>query len=145
MYPEDVRRLHEASWTALVNPRIEPAQARAALAQAQVACRIGPARYPFAVALALARYRTGDNAGAMATLAEAESLARAAAIPLDPVSLAIRSMALWREGDRPAARKTLDQLAIAFEKNPHPPAALPPPTTTCAISRTRPGRWSPDQ
>ncbi len=121
-YPEDVRRLHEVSWAAVCNRRVESGAARAAVEQAQAACRIGPDRYQLALGLALARYRTGDYAGAIATLAEAEPLARAQTFWPDASGLSIRSMAQWRVGDHTGAKKTLEQAATAFKANHH---ALP--------------------
>jgi hypothetical protein len=118
-YPEDVRRLHEVSWAALRDRSAQPAAARVAVEQAQAACRIGPDRYQLALGLALARHRTGDCAGAIATLADAESLARAQEFWPDPSGLAIRSMAQWRAGDKRPARKTLEQTAVAFKTKPH--------------------------
>ena len=100
-YPEDVRRLHEVSWAALRDRRAGPAAARAALEQAQAACRIGPDRYQFALGLALARYRTGDCAGAIATLAEAESLAQSQ----DVLARSVRS---GHPFDGPVARRRQD-------------------------------------
>jgi eukaryotic-like serine/threonine-protein kinase len=119
VYPEDVRRLHAASWHAILDPCIEPAATRAALEQALVAGAAGHDRYPFVLALALAYYRAGDPAKTLSTLAEAEALGRTLALPIEPMLLAIRAMALWRQGDQIAARKARDQLAIALAKTPH--------------------------
>ena len=118
VYPEDVRKLYRESWAVVRDPRATAASARAAVLQAEAACRVGADRRHFQVCLALARYRAGDFAGALRTITDFEGVKASHPSEPEPIGMAVRCMSLFRLGDRPAAEQAFNQLAMRLQTQP---------------------------
>jgi hypothetical protein len=109
-YVENAGNLDRASRAVVRRPGGQPDAYRRALDQAELACRLAPYEGTYHTTLALAQYRAGMFAEALATLVQAEKLYTAVRQTPPPTDLAVRAMAKFRRGQKDAAKAALDRL-----------------------------------
>jgi WD40 repeat protein len=109
--PEDAERLDQDSWRVVRLPDADVSAYARALRQAEAACRVMPDHGPYLSTLGAARYRAGDDTGALAVLERADGLTRAAqGRPSVPRDLAFLALARHRLGREEEAHAALAQL-----------------------------------
>jgi WD40 repeat protein len=109
--PVSPNRLNEASWSIVRTPGKAGAEYRRALRWAEAACRLRPEDFAILNTLGVARYRLGDDQGALAALEHSDRLKGG-----DPYNLAFIAMAQQRLGQREQARSMLARLREAMKK-----------------------------
>jgi hypothetical protein len=107
---ENALILDRASRAVVRLPSAEPAAYRRALDQAELACRLAPYEGTYHTTLALAQYRVGMFAEAIATLTQADMLYATVRQAPPPADLALRALAEYRRGRKDAAKAALDLL-----------------------------------
>jgi WD40 repeat protein/tRNA A-37 threonylcarbamoyl transferase component Bud32 len=85
-----------------------------ALRQAELACRLAPYQHHYRITLAMALYRCGRFAQAVATLAPGETSAASVQDVVDPTALAVLAMAHWQLSSTEEAQTTLQQAREAL-------------------------------
>jgi len=95
----------KACWAAVRSPYLNPFQYRFALAQAEAACQLAPARLEHQTTLGMAQYRLGHFQDALATLERADAVNKGM-----PSNLAFLAMARFRLRQEKLASTTLTHL-----------------------------------
>jgi len=111
-FPEDSDLLGRFTWFLATCPDAKFRDLEQALALAQKAVELGPARMQGWLSLGLARHRTGDHAGAIRALEKAATLRSAG----DNVGGFILAMAHWRLGNHDTARQQLRRTATWMDQ-----------------------------
>jgi dipeptidyl aminopeptidase/acylaminoacyl peptidase len=124
---ENASGLYQAGWLAVLRPGGKADDYRAAVRRLEAACKVvaddPQRRAQYARALALALYRAGQPARAIATIhdvgaSKTAPAGTAPASPVVPLDLAVTAMASRQLGDSPRARAALEQLRTLVHSGP---------------------------
>jgi eukaryotic-like serine/threonine-protein kinase len=115
-YPEDFRRLEQASWDVAWRRDRNADSYRTALRQAEAAHRLAPGDADVLNTYGVALYRTGNYGKAVAILARSEQINTAGPAGPLPSDLAFLAMGQQRLGETARARATFARLREAMKK-----------------------------
>jgi hypothetical protein len=116
--PESPEHLDEAAQLVTGRPGGEEPSYRAALRQAEAACRLIPSDRDLLTTLGVAQYRLGLCREAAATLSEADRLGETGGRPSSPRVLSFLALALHGQGQTKQARIALERLRETMQQPP---------------------------